>query len=393
MYISQKIFMITVGVLCSAYVIGQNASQGPYPLFLKPAFELTEKDQVLLDILHQDTLNVHRDALVIEEVNGRYPETVEKSFHYYREAMEDGSEPYQERYIQAIQGAANHLASLLSPARKASSLKVGDCMSLLIGINYEHTASQLSNCINDVEHVLELVLKPRLGVVDDHVIFMSDHKKGTKLYPTGKNIREQIKNFVTQVNQTKLGYFHYSGHGASVKDISGDEADGYDEAFVPIDYERSGLIIDDDMYTMLVKALQPDVHLIVVTDCCHSGTILDLPYKWDADGTHSVEHVVSQTELNALPNVIMLSGCRDSQTSADGGPITILNEGSGALTGAFLKVLEKHEYRITYRDLLSEVNQYLKDNKFSQRPQLTSTRLLNLDDMYIAPNRALAVAS
>ncbi|MEI8300222.1 MAG: caspase family protein [Chlamydiota bacterium] len=393
MYISQKIFMITVGALCSAHVIGQSASQGSYPLFLKPAFELTEKDQVLLDILHQDALNVHRDALVIEEVNGRYPETVEKSFHYYREVMEDASEPYQERYIQAIQGAANHLASLLSPAHKASSLKVGDCMSLLIGINYEHSASQLSNCINDVEHVLELVLKPRLGAIDDHVIFMSDHKKGTNLYPTCKNIREQIKNFVTQVNQTKLGYFHYSGHGASVKDTSGDEADGYDEAFVPIDYERSGLIIDDDMYTMLVKPLQPDVHLIVVTDCCHSGTILDLPYKWDADGTHSVEHVISQAELNALPNVIMLSGCKDSQTSADGGPITILNEGSGALTGAFLKVLEKHAYRITYRDLLSEVNQYLKDNKFSQRPQLTSTRLLNLDDIYIAPNRAVAVAS
>jgi len=92
-----------------------------------------------------------------------------------------------------------------------------------------------------------------------------------------------------------------------------------------------------------------------------------------------------------LPNIIMLSGCKDSQTSADGGPITILNEGSGALTGAFLKVLAAHNYRITYRDLLVEVNQYLKSNKFSQRPQLTSTRLLNLDDVYIAP-RPMAAA-
>lgn len=393
MYISQKIFVMTLAALCTAQVIGQDTSQGPYPLLLKPVFELTEKDQVLLDILHQDALTLHRDILTIEEVNGSYPDAIERSFNHYAETMQNVSEPYQERYIQAIQSAASHLAGLLSPAHAAPSLKLGDCMSLLIGINYEHTASQLSNCINDIEHVLELVLKPRLGVVDDHVIFMSDRKKGTDLYPTGKNIRQQIKNFVAQVNQTKLGYFHYSGHGASVKDTSRDEADGYDEAFVPIDYERNGLILDDDMYTMLVKALKPDVHLIVVTDCCHSGTILDLPYKWDADGTHSIEHKVSRAELSSLPNIIMLSGCKDAQTSADGGPITILNEGSGALTGAFLKVLEKHEYRITYRDLLSEVNQYLKDNKFSQRPQLTSTRLLNLDDMYIAPRPVAALAS
>lgn len=37
-----------------------------------------------------------------------------------------------------------------------------------------------------------------------------------------------------------------SGHGTQQADRDGDEGDEGDEAICPLDYERAGLIIDDD---------------------------------------------------------------------------------------------------------------------------------------------------
>lgn len=274
----------------------------------------------------------------------------------------------------------------------AAKPKPGEIVSLLIGINYEKSSAALSNCIRDIDHVLGLVLKPKLGVKDSNVIYMSDKRIGTALYPTKANIMEQLTQFANMLNQSKVGYLHYSGHGTRVNDVSGDESDGYDEAMVPIDYEKSGMILDDEIYAKFVRALQPDVRLFVVTDCCHSGTILDLPYLWNEAGAIRKEHKLSDAELASLPTIIALSGCKDSQTSADGGPLTVNNEGSGALTAAFLTVLKQTNFNLTYRELLTNVNFLLKKFGFDQRPQLSSTRALNIDQQMVGLSKAAVSA-
>ena len=68
------------------------------------------------------------------------------------------------------------------------------------------------------------------------------------------------------------------GHGTKVRDESGDEEDGYDEALCPLDYNDSGLLVDDDLFAILIEPMQQGVHMVSLMDCCHSGTILDLPY-------------------------------------------------------------------------------------------------------------------
>ncbi len=40
---------------------------------------------------------------------------------------------------------------------------------------------------------------------------------------------------------------HYSGHGGSAKDKTGDEDDGKDETMIPVDYKTSGQIKDDEI--------------------------------------------------------------------------------------------------------------------------------------------------
>ena len=74
-----------------------------------------------------------------------------------------------------------------------------------------------------------------------------------------------------------------TGHGGYVRDDDwGEEADGYDETLVPVDYATAGQIRDDDLYSSLVCALPEGVTMVSVMDCCHSATVLDLPYQYKA---------------------------------------------------------------------------------------------------------------
>lgn len=72
--------------------------------------------------------------------------------------------------------------------------------------------------------------------------------------------------------------FYYSGHGARVRDVDGDEIDGYDEALCPVDYRTAGKILDDEINATIITPLPHGVKLHAIIDTCFSGTLLDLPY-------------------------------------------------------------------------------------------------------------------
>jgi len=57
---------------------------------------------------------------------------------------------------------------------------------------------------------------------------------------------------------------------------------------------RRGQIRDDDLLKNLVLPMKKGVFVTSVMDCCHSGTVLDLPYNFKADG----EHDSMEEELN-----------------------------------------------------------------------------------------------
>ena len=44
------------------------------------------------------------------------------------------------------------------------------------------------------------------------------------------------------------------------------------------------MLRDDDVFKTLVGPMKRGVIMTCVYDCCHSGTILDLPFKFVADG-------------------------------------------------------------------------------------------------------------
>lgn len=71
-------------------------------------------------------------------------------------------------------------------------------------------------------------------------------------------------------------------------------ADGYDEVLVPVNFQNAGLITDDDLYTALVGPMARGVTVTSLFDCCHSGTVLDLPYHFKANGNENAM-VIPQT--------------------------------------------------------------------------------------------------
>lgn len=99
---------------------------------------------------------------------------------------------------------------------------------------------------------------------------------------TASAIRKALKELSTQATRGDLVYIHFSGHGQPFEDLSGDEADGWDESIVPYDAQRvyskrykGGNHIIDDELARHIRAIRTKVgatgFVYVIIDACHSG--------------------------------------------------------------------------------------------------------------------------
>jgi hypothetical protein len=157
----------------------------------------------------------------------------------------------------------------------------GTRRAVLIGINYVGQAGELSGCHNDVGNIKDYIMDVH-GFQEQNITVLMDD--GTHPDPTYDTILEAFKSLTENTEAGDAAFVHYSGHGGKVRDTSGDEDDGYDETLVPLDFEDAGQIKDDDLFKCLVTKVPAGATLTCLMDCCHSGTVLDLPYKFAADG-------------------------------------------------------------------------------------------------------------
>eukprot|EP00979_Chaetoceros_neogracilis_P015297 scaffold5659_cov256-Chaetoceros_neogracile.AAC.4 len=153
--------------------------------------------------------------------------------------------------------------------------------AVLIGINYVGQQGELAGCINDVLNMKEYLMDVH-GFEESNMTILLDD--GVHSDPTKENILNAYRKLVNDSQPGDCVYCHYSGHGGKLKDDGNDEADGYDETLVPLDYARNGQIRDDDLLKTLVIPMQKGVFVTSIMDCCHSGTVLDLPYTFKGDG-------------------------------------------------------------------------------------------------------------
>lgn len=255
--------------------------------------------------------------------------------------------------------------------------------AVIIGINYRNTDSELNGCINDASRIKSFLIN-KCNYQENKITMITDD---TLLKPTKKNILDVLKNAVSMAVNESLEelWFSYSGHGSYVEDKNMDEMatkddkNNYDEALVPLDYETNGLIIDDVLFNEFVRKIPKSCTLFSLIDACHSGTALDLPYVYRSTSDKIEEHYNSKYE-NDLAKIIKISGCYDSQTSADA---HLENKYQGAMTFAFFKIMEDSNFSITGRQLAKRMKKYLNDNGYEQIPTLSMTKKEHLDELII----------
>eukprot|EP00526_Cylindrotheca_closterium_P006754 CAMPEP_0113648858 /NCGR_PEP_ID=MMETSP0017_2-20120614/25941_1 /TAXON_ID=2856 /ORGANISM="Cylindrotheca closterium" /LENGTH=746 /DNA_ID=CAMNT_0000561155 /DNA_START=110 /DNA_END=2346 /DNA_ORIENTATION=+ /assembly_acc=CAM_ASM_000147 len=152
----------------------------------------------------------------------------------------------------------------------------GNRRALIIGIRYMGMPWELPGTHNDCFNMISF-LKRFHGFQDkDFTILMDDH---THTPPTRANILKAFRKFASECQPHDAAYFHFSGHGGSVPDESGDETDGMDETLHPLDHLQAGEILDDEVYEEFILHLRDGVTLNAVVDSCHSGSVFDLPFE------------------------------------------------------------------------------------------------------------------
>lgn len=251
--------------------------------------------------------------------------------------------------------------------------------ALLIGNGYTGTANALQGPEYDLKNVETLL--GRFGFES------ASEPAGLKaLRNVGKDqMKTELRELVEWANSNSAAgvdssiVFYFSGHGTSVADQDGDESDGQDEAFVTNDLQ---LFTDDEFHRSFCCVLPENCTLWVVSDNCRSGTICDLPFRfrdpmWIPTRRNSVgvplgqgflSQGFSDTSLKPKATIVCLSGCRDSESSAD------LGTAGGAMTRAWVKVLSSAEKELRITDVVNGV--VSGTAFFGQVPQLTSTHRL-----------------
>jgi len=151
------------------------------------------------------------------------------------------------------------------PTRPESAAARG--ISLHVGLNsvdpaaYEGWDGQLTACEFDAEDMAALAkavgYEPKVMLTKD---------------ATRKAVIAAVKAAAKAMKAGDIFFLTYSGHGGQVPDFNGDEAlerpdDFQDETLCLYD----GQIVDDELYA-LWAAFPADSRVLVLSDCCHSGS-------------------------------------------------------------------------------------------------------------------------
>ena len=101
---------------------------------------------------------------------------------------------------------------------------------------------------------------------------------------------------------------------------------------------------------------------------------------------------VSDTENVIRSTVRMISGCMDSQTSADVSNVSQFQlpdpagRSGGACTSAFLRIMyneqQRPSYDLTFAEVLMGMRDVLSNGSYSQIPQLTSSHALDINEPF-----------
>lgn len=173
---------------------------------------------------------------------------------------------------------------------------------------------------------------------------------------TVANVVDKMTSLAQKLKSGDILFLSYSGHGGQVPDRNGDEPDRMDETWCL--YDR--MMIDDEIYALLGK-FRRGVRIFVLSDSCHSGTVLravssDLAVgrivppadnlKIYKANRKMYDKIQAETKPRAAvrisASVIFISACQDHQVASDGPT-------NGLFTATLKKVWNNGKFSGDYR--------------------------------------------
>lgn len=146
--------------------------------------------------------------------------------------------------------------------------------ALVVGIGDYKNLSERNDLVGidlDINNIKEILTT--FGVKNNDITTLHNEQASRK------NLLAKLKSYIgsKENNKNSTFIFYFSGHGCLVKDINGDEADNYDEAFALYDLKNDskknviydGILLDDEFYFFLSQIRSKK---ILILDKCNSGT-------------------------------------------------------------------------------------------------------------------------
>ena len=265
------------------------------------------------------------------------------------------------------------------------SLEFPTKRALLVGVSQYRWAKpptfpELRGSHNDVVAMRELLIG-RFGFDPQNIRIL----KGDEA--TRKSILNSFREFlIKRTKPNDIVMFYFSGHGSTVVDTNGDEADGYDETLVPYDgRDPEGNIPDirdDEIHNLLVELSQKQAYPILILDSCHSGSGARIPNllterKIPPDtrtsqrmrpqgGLKNSDGEKGRGFIGDLGPYIALTASGDSQSSFE---IKWQGKFVGAFSYTLQEVLRNLSPNATYRELMTKVRTRIKRYHVTQLPQ------------------------
>lgn len=236
--------------------------------------------------------------------------------------------------------------------------------ALLVGLDYPQYVQyrQLSCCANDVRLVGAL-LTDQYHVPNENITIITDEHSGAAATWYELVIAIYRLALESWKKDLDVAVFMFSGHGTQVfADKSEGEADGLDEGIAPTDFDIRG-VIKDGYLKQLFENFNPKTKVVCLFDCCHSGSMMDLPFYY-LDGSDASSLFVKKSECDMKSNIIMLSACKDKQISAD-----YYDDRTQLTYGALTKILVdilKERPQIQIDQLQSKINEQYQRLGYNQ---------------------------
>ena len=203
-----------------------------------------------------------------------------------------------------------------------------------------------------------------VGPINDAITVGANHRlMGYFVYflhnPKPSVFMDYLKMFLRLTTENLTVY--YTGHGSQIKDTNGDEADGFDEVMV----FDEGHIVDDDLAIAIRENCGGTCRVLLLNDCCRSGTIWDIPEN------------ISVAETTFPANVMSISSAKDCQTAKQVTGLGNVNASQGLFTFHFFQNVRQNR-AITPNQIRPLLDKALQ--KFNQSIEIFPTRRQMLNE-------------